>query len=234
MANSYFKFKQFCIRQNNCAMKVGTDGVLLGAWVNVENAERILDIGSGTGLIALMLAQRSQADIAALEIEESASEQIIENVYNSPWEDRIQVIAVDFKLYNSNRLFDVIVSNPPYFSDSLISPDKERTLARHNSSLTYHELFLGVSLLLSSNGEFSLIIPFSVSEDVKIIANKFHLFPSRQLNIITSLGKSPKRSLLAFSFEETTYKIDEMLIEKERHTYSEEYISLTKDYYLNM
>ena len=142
MSNPYFQFKQFTVWHDKCAMKVGTDGVLLGAWASVQNAHKILDVGTGTGLVALMLAQRSlpDADIIALEIDGAAAGQARENVTRSPWKERVEVVQTDFRDYQSSDKFDVIVSNPPYFVDSLECPDQQRNAARHNGSLTYEEL----------------------------------------------------------------------------------------------
>ena len=136
MSNPYFQFKQFTVWHDKCAMKVGTDGVLLGAWASVQNAHKILDVGTGTGLVALMLAQRSlpDADIIALEIDEAAAGQARENVTRSPWKERVEVVQTDFRDYQSSDKFDVIVSNPPYFVDSLECPDQQRNAARHNGS----------------------------------------------------------------------------------------------------
>ena len=199
MSNPYFQFKQFTVWHDQCAMKVGTDGVLLGAWASVERARRILDIGTGTGLVALMLAQRSLLDakIVALEIDEAAAGQARENVARSPWQERIEVVQADFKKYRSSDKFDVIVSNPPYFVDSLECPDRQRAAARHNDSLTYEELLEGVNRLLAADGLF-------------------------------------KRTLIAFSFSNRECVIEELLTELARHQYSEEYIALTREYYLNM
>lgn len=234
MANPYFKFKQFSIHQDRCAMKVGTDGVLLGAWAGVEKAERILDIGAGTGLVSLMLAQRSRAKVFAVELDEPAFVQMRENVESSPWKERVEAIHSDIKQYAPGMTFDVIVSNPPYFRDSLVSPDGQRTLARHSGSLTYYDLPEVVFPLLSAAGEFSVIIPFEASGELMERAKNFGMYPSRQLNVITSPGKVPKRSLIAFTFREEACEVQELLIEKERHLYSDEYIALTKDFYLNM
>ena len=206
MSNPYFQFKQFTVWHDQCAMKVGTDGVLLGAWASVERARRILDIGTGTGLVALMLAQRSLPDakIVALEIDEASDK------------------------------FDVIVSNPPYFVDSLECPDRQRAAARHNDSLTYEELLEGVNRLLAADGLFTVVIPTDVVDRVKAIASMNKLYAIRQLNVITKPGGIPKRTLIAFSFSNRECVIEELLTELARHQYSEEYIALTGEYYLNM
>lgn len=236
MSNPYFQFKQFTVWHDKCAMKVGTDGVLLGAWASVESAHRVLDIGAGTGLVALMLAQRSLPDakIVALEIDESAVGQARENVARSPWRERVEVVQADFKKYRSSDKFDVIVSNPPYFVDSLECPDRQRAAARHNDSLTYDDLLEGVSELLTDDGLFTVVIPSDVADRVKEIASAKRLYAARQLHVITKPGGVPKRTLITFSFSVQECVVEELLTELARHQYSEEYIALTREYYLNM
>ncbi|MEG1562964.1 MAG: methyltransferase [Bacteroides sp.] len=234
MANSYFQFKQFTVWQGQCAMKVGTDGVLLGAWTPVETARRILDVGTGTGLVALMLAQRSRAAVVALEIDPDAALQASENAARSPWKERIKVLQTDFRHYHSEQLFDVIVSNPPYFIASLPCPDGQRTAARHNGGLTYSELLQGVSALLTPEGFFTLIIPADVAERVIETARGSLLYPLRQLSVLTKPGGPPKRTLITFSFRKQECQSEELLTEIARHQYSEAYKALTKEYYLKM
>lgn len=236
MGLPYFQFKQFTVWHDKCAMKVGTDGVLLGAWASVENAERILDIGTGTGLVALMLAQRTAADveIVALDIDEMGVEQARENVERSPWGGRIEVLHEDFNAFQTAEKFDIIVSNPPYFVDSLTSPDLQRNTARHNNSLTYAGLLKGVSEILADTGSFTIVIPTDVSELVKETAADYHLYVSRQLFVRTKPGANPKRTLLTFTFQEQACLTEELLVELARHQYSEAYIALTRDYYLKM
>lgn len=236
MSNSVFRFKQFTVCQDKCAMKVGTDGVLLGAWAEVDNADKALDIGTGTGLVALMLAQRSGVRITALEIDAAAAEQAVENIGKSSWKERIEVVCTDFNDYycTAKEKFDLIVSNPPYFVDSLNAPEKARSMARHNDSLTYDSLLKGVADLLTENGRFFLIIPFDVLEKVEQIAKEYGLCSYRQLRVITAPGKSPKRVLVAFSFQPEELKIEELLVEKERHVYSDAYVKLTREFYLKM
>lgn len=230
-----FSFKQFTVRHDRCAMKVGTDGVLLGAWSDTTHVRNILDVGTGTGLVALMLAQRSPACITALEIDTDAISQAKENVANSPWKDRISVLNGDFRTYTSDMKYDLIVSNPPYFVDSLTCPGEQRTTARHNSSLRYDELLDGVSRLLCPEGRFCVVIPMDVSEPLKTMAAKVGLFPSKILKVITSPGKQPKRTLIEFVFNaEVLCEVKELLIEEQRHQYSPEYIELTREYYLKM
>ena len=234
MRNPFFQFKQFTVWHDKCAMKVGTDGVLLGAWTPVPDAHRILDIGTGTGLVALMLAQRSQAAIIALEIDSLAAMQAAENIARSPWRDRVEVVVADFKHYKPDTTFDVIVSNPPYFVDSMKCPDSQRSTARHNNDLTYNDLLQGVSALLSPTGAFTLVIPTDVADRVKETAKNYNLFPCRQLYIITKPGAAPKRTLITFTFTPQDCQTEELLTEISRHQYSDAYIALTKEYYLKL
>ena len=236
MSNPYFQFKQFTVWHDKCAMKVGTDGVLLGAWTSVQGAHSILDVGTGTGLVALMLAQRSlpNTNIVALEIDEAAARQAKENIVRSPWKKQIEVVQADFRKYQSPEKFDVIVSNPPYFVDSLGCPDQQRNSARHNDSLTYEELLEGVTGLLTENGTFTIVIPKDVADRVKMIASEKKLQAVRQLNVITKPGGIPIRTLITFSFSNQECIVEELLTEVARHQYSKEYIALTREYYLNM
>lgn len=216
-------------------MKVGTDGVLLGAWTPTESAATILDVGTGTALVALMLAQRCQAaSVVALEIDEMAVQQAQENVNRSPWQGRIEVIKADFKQYVPNRKFDTIVSNPPYFVDSLKCPDKQRSSARHNSDLTYDDLLAGVSKILSTDGLFTLVIPTDAESLVKKIALTHAMYPVRQLYVVTKPGIEPKRTLISFGLQCEECYTEYLLTEVARHQYSKEYTSLTKDFYLKI
>lgn len=235
MPNNYFKFKKFVIYQDKCAMKVGTDGVLLGAWVDSENVKSILDIGTGTGLIALMLAQRSNAIIEAIEIDESASIQAKENIAKSDWKESIQVLNIPFqKFYKStNKTYDVIVSNPPYFQNSLFAPDKKRTDARHNSNLELEELLDGSIKLLNEEGKFSLILPYIEGTMFILKASEKGLFCTRQTKVLPRPGREPKRLLLEFMKTKKPLIEQEIIIElNKRHEYSEAYKNLTKDFYL--
>ena len=235
MPNPYFAFKQFTVRHDRCAMKVGTDGVLLGAWTDLSHSRRILDIGTGTGLIALMLAQRCMdAQITAIDLDSAAVEQAQENIQASPWKDRIEALQQDICTYHPNGTFDTIVSNPPYFIDSLKCPDGQRSTARHTDTLDADRLIGKVSELLTSDGRFSIILPAEQTEDLIRVAGEKGLHPSRQTWVITRPGLSPKRILMEFRKIPVTLQPDELVIELERHVYSEEYIALTKEFYLKM
>lgn len=234
MANSFFAFKQFIIQQDQCAMKVGTDGVLLGAWADVSGANKILDIGTGTGLIALMVAQRSDAEVCALEIDKDAAGQAAANVSNSPWSDRITISQGDFKHYDSEGKYDVILSNPPYFKKSLQSPDRQRSVARHDEGLTFYDLITRAAKLLAVDGHLSLVVPSCAEEEILEIAVRCDLFPHRKTYVRTTPEAEPKRLLLALGFGRYACSPDYLTVEMARHIYSDDYVNLTKDYYLKM
>lgn len=234
-----FKFKQFTINQDRCAMKVGTDGVLLGAWVPIDNRPfSVLDIGAGTGLIALMLAQRSSAEqIDALEIDEEAYEQAVDNFENSPWGDRLFCYhaGLDEFMEEPEDEYDLIVSNPPFYSEDYKSNDEQRDLARFQDALPFEDLVEAADLLLSENGVFAVIIPFSEEERFVALAKEFELYPIKITRVKGTPTAIIKRSLLAFSRNEGAKVIvDELIIEIARHDYTEDYVKLTKEFYLKM
>jgi len=217
-------------------MKVGTDSVLLGAWTNVGQAENILDIGTGTGLVAIMMAQRSDADIHAIELQKNAFQQARENIYNCPWSDRIQIQYVSFQEYAScaDRSFDLIVSNPPYFIDSLSPTREDRYQARHNSTLSQEDLILGSLKILKSDGRLSVILPYREGHSFIDLAGRNGLYCSRKTYVKPNPNKNPKRLLLEFSFQQIKPEEKHLTIEKgERHNFTREYRSLTRDFYLN-
>lgn len=235
MPNSFFAFKQFTIHHDRCAMKVGTDGVLLGAWVNLSNSHRILDIGTGTGLIALMMAQRcNDSNITAIDIDTEAVSQANENIQASPWKDRVIAIQQDIRSFHPNKSFDTIVSNPPYFINSLKSSDTQRNTARHTDTLSAEDLIRKTADLLTEDGYFSIILPTEQIEELIQISERVGLYPSRRTQVITRPGLMPKRTLMEFCKRETSFPTNQLVIELDRHVYSEEYIALTRDFYLKM
>lgn len=195
-----FQFKQFTINDDRCAMKVGTDGVLLGAWANVDHASRVLDVGAGCGLIALMLAQRfPQIRVTALELDAEAAEQARDNVEKSPFSSQIEVVQGDFSLYSSGP-FDAIVSNPPFFEEDLLPPDAARANARHTSSaLNFENLVVGSVRLLVDGGTLSVIIPKNAQNRFHSICNKHGLTLLRATDVRTVVRKAPKRVMLHFA-----------------------------------
>ncbi len=234
MSNQYFKFKQFTIWQDKCAMKVSTDSVLLGAWTDVYNAKKILDIGTGTGLLALMLAQRSVANIDAIDIDEEAVLQAKENVEKSKWSDRIRVIYTSFQDFSllSNK-YDLIVCNPPYFNENTKSPKLSRNIARHTDKLNHEEIISGVKNIIEDNGRFCIILPYEQGIDFICKAKNNGLFCNRILKVRPKRNHGIKRLLMEFSLIPVSIKDEEIIVENEkRHDYSEQYKVLTQDYYL--
>ncbi|MGS2762431.1 tRNA1(Val) (adenine(37)-N6)-methyltransferase [Sinomicrobium sp. M5D2P9] len=241
MSDKPFNFKEFSVSQDKCAMKVGTDGVLLGAWADVSGKPfSILDIGAGTGLIALMMAQRSGAElIDALEVNEAAYEQCVENFENSPWNDRLFCYhaSLDEFTKETEDTYDLIVSNPPFFTENVPSGDIQRDIARATISLPFEELLESVSQLLSEEGSFHVVLPYKEEESFTEMAGELGLLPYRITRVRGSEEKGKtgiKRSLLSFSFRRREVETDELSIEKERHHYTEQYINLTRDFYLKM
>jgi len=234
MSNPYFQFKQFKINQDRCAMKVGTDGVLLGVWTDVSGVRSILDVGTGTGLIALMLAQRSPAAILGIEIDVDAAAQAVENVQNSPWRERIKIETVSLQTFtkNTDYRFDLIVSNPPYFNKSLKNPDAQRSVARHTDSLSQQDLIVAVDALLSDSGRLAVILPTVEGLEFILQAEMSGLYCSKKTKVIPRIGAAEKRLLLEFSRAKSACREDSLLIEIERHCYSERFRELTEGYYL--
>lgn len=234
-----FQFKQFTIQQDQCAMKIGTDGVLLGAWAPIENNPiSILDIGTGTGVIALMLSQRSTAEqIDALEIDSAAYEQAVDNFENSPWSDRLFCFhaGLDEFVEEPEDEYDLIVSNPPFYSEDYKTESEQRDLARFQDALPFEDLIEAADLLLSENGIFSVIIPFKEEENFLALAKEMELYPLKITRVKGTPTTEIKRSLLAFSRNENSnFSTDELIIETARHIYTPEYIELTKEFYLKM
>jgi tRNA1Val (adenine37-N6)-methyltransferase len=234
-----FKFKQFSIEQDRCAMKIGTDGVLLGAWAPIDNNPfSILDIGTGTGIIALMLSQRSNAQqIDALEIDEDAYEQAVDNFENSPWSDRLFCFhaGLDEFVEEPEDEYDLIVSNPPFYTDDYKTENEQRDLARFADAMPFEDLVEAADLLLSENGVFAVIIPFKEEGNFIALANEYELYPLKITRVKGTPTTEIKRSLLAFSRNETaTVLRNELIIETARHVYTPEYIELTEDFYLKM
>lgn len=245
-----FTFKQFEIRQERCAMKVGTDGVLLGAWAHVAHCQRILDMGTGTGLVALMAAQRSKADIIAIDLDTDAVAQAAENAALSPWGSRIQVLEADAReVYNSEssilnselthpeaicQLFDAILCNPPFFENSLKCPDSARTMARHTDTLSFDELARSAARLLSPEGELSVVIPYDRAHDMTVSAACNGLFATRQTVVIPVEGSKPKRILMAFTRKGAPHTITTLCIHDAERQYTPAYVSLVGDFYLKM
>ena len=233
-----FQFKQFTIHQDRCAMKVGTDGVLLGAWAPLDyHPESILDIGAGTGLLSLMLAQRSSAVIIdAIEIQDMAFEQCVQNFEASPWSDRLYGYHASLQEFAEEveDQYELIVSNPPFHSEIQTGTDIDRDMARQNLFLPFPELLEGVCKLLDPNGIFAIILPYKESATFIELAVAKNLYPMKLLAVRGNPEAAVKRSLIAFQFGSTGCEHKELVIEHGRHEYSNAYIKLTRDFYLKM
>lgn len=217
-------------------MKVGTDAVLLGAWVNIDEALHMLDIGTGNGTIALMLAQRSDesAEVDAVEIENTDALQAYENFKRSPWPDKIHLHHTSIQKFFPEKKYDLIVSNPPYFNNSQSPPDSKRHQARHTIALTYPELLTSVGRLLTEAGKFNVILPFTEGLQFIEMAKQAMLFCSRQYSFKTRAEKKIERWLLEFSRASQGVETGEILLYEEGEAWSEGYATLTREFYLKL
>jgi tRNA1Val (adenine37-N6)-methyltransferase len=236
MPNNWFQFKQFLIEQEGSAMKVSTDSVILGAWVDVQITRRVLDVGTGSGLLSLMMAQRiPDCLVDAVEIDDSAYRQALKNVHNSPWKERIELIKSSFQdfLTKNTHKYDLIICNPPYFKNSMKSPGKSRAIARHADSLPWTDLINGSLSILNKEGRLAVIIPADGYDEFTKIAKKAGLHPLRLLKIFPNPAINFKRTAVEYSLSEAELKEEELTIEKGgRHDYTEGYKSLTAEFYL--
>ncbi len=233
-----FRFKLFTVNQNRCAMKIGTDAVLLGAWTSLKHRPiSVLDIGAGTGVLSLMMAQRSAAqNIEALEIDADAYEQCTENFENSPWADRLfcyHASLLEF-VEEIDDTYDLIICNPPFYSEDYKTDSKARDQARFNDAMPFEHILYAVAHLLSEAGLFSVIIPFKEESNFIDLASKVGLFPDRILQVKGHADSEIKRSLIEFSSKVSDIETAELIIETSRHNYTEDYVALTKDFYLKM
>jgi len=233
-----FKFKQFSIAQENCAMKLGFDGVLLGAWANVDNCKTALDIGTGTGVIALMCAQRNpQLFLDAVEVDLASSMQANENFKKSKYEGRIENHSMSLQafVHKTDKVYDLIVSNPPFFKsqNNTKSFDARRQLARQTDGLSFEALIEATLSLLTPNGRLSLILPFQEGNEFVKLARSKDLYLTKSTNVKTRIEKPIERRLLEFQLIEAAIQKEELIVQKsgKRHDYTEAYIRLVKDFY---
>ena len=237
MSNTWFHFKQFTIQQENASMKVGTDGVLLGAWTSVPGpGSRVLDIGTGTGLIALMIAQRTRlVAVDAVELAPASARQAEENFRNSPWKERMRCVESSFQDYASTckRMYDLIVCNPPFFSASSKTPCKEKNLARHDDTLSLKDIIEGSIPLLNKTAALSLVLPVQKEMQAMDVSSEYGLYCRRLTRVKPAPGKPVKRVLLEFSFLSGEVLEDELVIETQiRHHYSDKFKALVNEFYL--
>lgn len=235
--NNYFQFKQFKIIQEKSAMKVNTDGVLLGAWANIEGVKAALDIGTGTGLISLMIAQRSEAIITGVEIEKNAAEEATLNVQNSKWSNRIFIENSSFQDFavTTQSKFDLIVSNPPFFTNGVKNTNPNVSIARHNHLLPFSDIIGGAIKLLNEKGKLALILPYDQTKDFIEKASRSKLFLTRITEVKPFPDAAPNRCLLEFETSElVVQKTQFSVYDKSRSSYSNDFKNLNKDFYLNL
>lgn len=233
MNKNLFHFKQFSINDNACGMKICTDSVLFGAWLNADKANEILDIGTGSGLISLMLAQKTKANITAIEICKDASYCAKENFKLSKWENRLEIINISLEdfINKFDRQFDMIVCNPPWFN-SIKPKEHKRLNARHRDSLDYETLIRAVLKLLIKDGSFSVVLPYSEKNNFSNIALLNGLYLINETQILTTLNKQPKRVFLSYSLIRQVKQSNYINLYDNKGNYSTEYKQITKDFYL--
>ena len=225
-----FRFQQFSIQQSKDVFRVGTDGVLLGAMCNVKNAKKILEIGTGTGLISLMLAQRNvSAKISAIDINENAVKLASENFRNSIFNENLKVELKDFKNFETNENFDLVVCNPPFFEENASAKD---VLARQQVELNFRNLVEKSTEIITKKGILSIILPSEAATDVKSLAEEFNLYLVREINIFGIEGGNLKRNILEFSLVQKPLEISDFVIEKSPREYSDQYLNLTKNFHV--
>ena len=245
MANSYFQFKQFTINQDKCAMKVTTDGCLFGAFCSRESGvisqgasnRKVLDIGTGTGLLALMLAQKNNVTIDAIEIDKDAFEQASVNIAASPWADRITAIHADAKEFVSQNKYDIIISNPPFYEKELKGDDAKKNIAHHNEGLLFPELLSSIKKNLAIDGTFYLLLPYKRNDEVKQLLTADDFAIQQMTFIRQSVNHDYFRIMLAGKFKTTKAAetlMDEIAIRDKQDNYSAVFVNLLKDYYLHL
>ena len=229
-----FRFKQFTIQHQRSSMKVGTDAVLLGAWCELDGARRVLDVGTGCGVIALMVAQRTtEADIWAIDIDSASVDEARENFLHSPWSDRLQVRQEDFNNLADADGFDLIVTNPPYYNEDVLPPDAVRSAARHTHSLSFDQLMRGAARLLKSDGSIALITPVEARDAVTSAATFAGLNLSRLTTVHSSEGKPPKRLLWQWRKQRCVIQRDTLTLHQKGGIPTPQYRELCQDFYLH-
>jgi len=230
-----FRFKQFGVLNDKTAMKVGTDGVLLGAWCDVAGARRVLDVGTGCGLIALMVAQRNQgAAVTAIDIDDEAVGEARINIARSPWSDRVEALRVDFNDFAAQEPYDLIVSNPPFFTEDVMAPDQSRNVARHSVSLTMEQLIGNSKPLLAHGGRLAFIAPAQQELSIRSCVLKAAMSISRLARVVPVEGAAPKRLLCELVASAARAVEEQIVIKLADGSYSQQYVALTRDFYLKM
>jgi len=230
-----FHFKQFSLSHHNSTMKTGTDAILLGVWTDVSNIINVLDIGSGSGIISLFIAARSNANITAVESDSASVIESSVNFASSDFADRLQVVHTNFNEYKTEVKFDLIVSNPPFFTHDLHSPSKRKTNARHTESLSFEQLCSGASKFMNDSARFCVVLPYTQSEVFKEVAQKSGLYPSKELFIFPRRGAEPNRINIEFKKQRThSCKKDFFVLREENNKFTDQYKELLGNYYLSI
>jgi tRNA1Val (adenine37-N6)-methyltransferase len=235
MANDYFKFKRFTVHQEHAAFRITTDSVLLGAWAALDGVMHVLDVGTGTGILALMAAQRSDAQVVAIEPDRISFMQAGLNITASPWPDRITLLNMTLEEYlrGTSVLFETIITNPPFFNASLPNPDVRKAVTRHSITLTHAGLLEASLRLLTPDGTLQLVLPVNEAKKFAAMAQDFGLYLWRRLSVVPTPELPPARMLMTLGRQKQDCEESVIVIEKGgRHIYSDEYVSLTKDFYL--
>ena len=230
-----FRFKQFEIEDSLSAMKIGTDGVLLGAWADVAEARSILDVGTGTGLVAIMCAQRNaMAQVHGIDIVEDAVVEARDNMERTAWRERLSAEHADLRTYNPDMRYDHIVSNPPFFLTTLHSPDVVRAMARHADTLTYDDLIKAAEGLLNPGGRLSVVLPTDCAQQFRRVAFE-RVWLTRVTDVVTREGEAPKRTLMEFRLSDKPLmpRAESLAIQAADGSYTEDYRRLTEQFYLN-
>lgn len=230
----YFRFKQFVVHQQRDVMRVNTDGVLLGAWTPAPAGHRILEVGTGTGVVALQLLQRGARQVDAIDIDLQACEQARENADLSPWAAQMQVVQNSFQEYaeQCETMYDLVVSNPPYYVGALPSPNERRNVMRHADTLPLEDLLAGLALCLAPTGRFVAIFPIAEGSQFIALAAKAGLYCRQQVQVADQPMKRTKRLLCEFTYEKCTPQLSELFIRDANGEFSQEYRALTKAFYL--
>ena len=234
MSNNYFQFKQFTIHQQHCAMKVCTDACLFGAYManEIEDHKTVLDIGSGTGLLSLLLAQKSNSQIDTVEIDVAAFDQAKENIVQSPWKERIEIVNSDINDFDPQKKYDYIISNPPFFEADLKSADDKKNAAKHDSTLTLQVLLTNIDRLLHKEGSFAVLIPFDRSNYFETAAASMHFHLAKKISVQQTPAHNFFRSILIFSRKAAPVKKETIQIKNEQGEYSDVFRELLREYYL--
>lgn len=238
MPNNYFRFKGFTVYQDKSGMKVCTDSCIFAAWTAHEierkkiSVKSILDIGTGTGLLSLMLAQKTHAYISAVEIDINSFEQADENFKRSPWKNRLSIFHTDIKSWHTQHQYDLIICNPPFYENDLVPGDSGKNISKHSAALNFEELIIVVKKLVKDDGAFAILLPVSRAKSFEMLAFNHSLFPEEKLEVKQTPSHNYFRTMFFFRTHKCKLSINHLSIKNDEDQYTQEFISLLKDYYL--